>query len=131
MAVCGGSRCAKRDRCKNYEGNYFKCHEGSGVREYIDWSQYGSGSLGIDKDGNTYSEEMWYCGDFSDGYPMFELCNNGKLDYGELRKEIHKILCDFLTHELPLQNNGEFDWEYLEHRTGDLLRLIRKQGGAV
>lgn len=131
MAVCGGSRCSKRDKCKNYEGNFFKCHETSGVEQYIDWSQYGSGSLGIDKDGNTYSEYTWDCGDLSKNYPMFELYDDGKLDYGELRKEIYKILCDFLAYELPVQNRGEFDWEYLEYRTDDILRLIKLQGGTI
>ena len=62
---------------------------------------------------------------------MFELYDDGKLDYGELRKEIHKILCDFLAYELPVQNRGEFDWEYLEYRTDDILRLIKLQGGTI
>ena len=52
-----------------------------------------------------------------------------KLTYSELREEIHKILCDFLEFELPLQNNGEFDFEYLEFRTDEILKLIKKQGG--
>ena len=54
-----------------------------------------------------------------------------KLDYSELRKEIHKVLCDFLEHEHPLQNDGEFDFEYLEFRTDDILRLIKRQGGST
>ena len=54
-----------------------------------------------------------------------------QLDYGELRKEIHKILCDFLNYELPIQNDGEFDFEYLEFRTDDILRLIKRQGGSI
>ena len=53
------------------------------------------------------------------------------LSYGELRKEIHKVLCDFLKYEHPLQNDGEFDFEYLEYRTDDILRIIRRQGGTT
>lgn len=52
-----------------------------------------------------------------------------KLNYSELREEIHKILCEFLEYERPMQNNGEFDFEYLEFRTDDILRLIKRQGG--
>ena len=54
-----------------------------------------------------------------------------KLDYGELREEIHKVLCDFLSYEHPLQNDGEFDFEYLEFKTDDILKLIKRQGGSI
>lgn len=54
-----------------------------------------------------------------------------KLNYSELREEIHKILCDFLDHEHPMQNDGEFDFEYLEFRTDEILRLIKRQGGSI
>lgn len=53
------------------------------------------------------------------------------LDYSELRKEIREILYDFLSYELPIQNDGEFDFEYLEFRTDDILRLIKRQGGSI
>ena len=56
---------------------------------------------------------------------------NDKLDYGELRKEIHKVLCDFLSYECTLQNDGEFDFEFLEFRTDYILRLIKRQGGTI
>lgn len=52
-----------------------------------------------------------------------------KLNYSELREEIHKILCDFLEYECPIQNDGEFDFEYMEFRTDEILRLIKRQGG--
>ena len=52
-----------------------------------------------------------------------------KLNYSELRKEIHRILCDFLEFESPVKNGGEFDFEYLEFRTDEILGLIEKQGG--
>lgn len=65
-------------------------------------------------------------------HSMREATNNkDKLDYRELREEIHKVLCDFLSYEYPLQNDGEFDFEYLEFRTDDILRLIRRQGGTI
>lgn len=51
-----------------------------------------------------------------------------KLSYLELRDEIHKILCGFLEYELPIQNDGEFDFEYMEFCTDDILRLIKRQG---
>lgn len=54
-----------------------------------------------------------------------------KLNYNELREEIHKILCDFLAYEHPLQNDGEFDFEFLEFMTDNVLRLIKRQGGAI
>ena len=54
-----------------------------------------------------------------------------QLDYHELREKIHEILCDFLKHELPIQNGGEFDFEYLEFRTNDILKLIKRQGGST
>lgn len=54
-----------------------------------------------------------------------------QLDYHELREKIHEILCDFLEHELPIQNGGEFDFEYLEFRTDDILKLIKRQGGST
>ena len=57
--------------------------------------------------------------------------SDNKLDYRELRKEIHKILCEFLSYEHPLQNDGEFDFEFLEFRTDDILRLIKRQGGTI
>ena len=60
-----------------------------------------------------------------------ERVNEEKLDYSELREEIHKILCDFLSYEHPLQNDGEFDFEFLEFRTDDILKLIKRQGGSI
>lgn len=54
---------------------------------------------------------------------------DNKLPYAELRNEIHRILGDFFNHELSMQNNGEFDFEYMEFRTDEILRLIKRQGG--
>lgn len=52
-----------------------------------------------------------------------------KLTYPKLREEIHRILTDFLDYELTMQNNGEFDFEYMEFRTDEILRLIKRQRG--
>ena len=52
-----------------------------------------------------------------------------KLDYCELRDKIHNILEDFLQHEIKMCNAGEFDFEYMECCTDDILHLIKRQGG--
>ena len=67
MSVCSASNCSKREQCAKYIGNY----KSNNTEQVIDWSQYGSGSIGIDKNGNTYCESRYSCGDLSDRYPMF------------------------------------------------------------
>ena len=52
-------------------------------------------------------------------------------NYQELREEIHYILNEFFGYEYKLFKNGEFDHEFLEATTDDILRLIRRQGGTV
>ena len=54
---------------------------------------------------------------------------DNKLSYTQLREEIHRILADFLDYELTMHDAGEFDFEYMEFRTDDILRLIKRQGG--
>ena len=71
MGVCGGKHCDKRRQCKNYKDNYFKYHNKNWT-QYIDWSTYGSGSIGIDGNGNTFCHETYDCGDFSITYPFFD-----------------------------------------------------------
>lgn len=68
-----------------------------------------------------------------DYYTGKKLCEGRKekLNYSELRKEIQKVLCDFLSYEHPLQNDGEFDFDFLEFKTDDILKLIKRQGGTV
>lgn len=56
-------------------------------------------------------------------------CPHGELSYSELRNEIHNILSDFFNHELSVHKTGEFDFEYMEFRTDEILRLIKRQGG--
>ncbi|MBO5383377.1 MAG: hypothetical protein J6A30_03665 [Ruminococcus sp.] len=52
-----------------------------------------------------------------------------KLSYTQLRDEIHNILGDFFNYELTMHDAGEFDFEYMEFRTDDILHLIKRQGG--
>lgn len=52
-----------------------------------------------------------------------------KLNYSELRNEIYKILSDFYDHEIAMYKDGEFDFEYMEYRTDEILRTIKRQGG--
>ena len=49
----------------------------------------------------------------------------------ELRKEIHRILYDFFDFELECSKGNEFDFEFMEFRTDELLRLIKRQGGNI
>lgn len=53
----------------------------------------------------------------------------GKFDYGELRKEIHRIFCEFHEREMECSKGGEFDFEFMECCTDEILRLIKRQGG--
>lgn len=52
-------------------------------------------------------------------------------NYSEVRKAIHKELCDVLNYEFPIQQSGEFDHEYMESITDHIIKLIREQGGSV
>lgn len=40
-----------------------------------------------------------------------------------------KKISMFLGFESHIKNDGEFDFEYMEFRTDEILRLIKKQGG--
>lgn len=77
-SLCGGSKCSKRGRCRKWAEN---CHE-EGDFQYLDWSTMGYGSAGVNAD------EGWYCGDLSDGYPMYEEMNKNELP---LRFEVFVI----------------------------------------
>lgn len=57
--------------------------------------------------------------------------NNNMLPYSELRKEINEILCDFFDRELECNKGGEFDIEWMECKTDDILDLIKRQGGNI
>lgn len=62
MSLCKGTKCKMRNECANYFVNLPPRHY-----QTIDWSVYGSASIGVNG-----IEEHWYCGDLSDGYPLFE-----------------------------------------------------------
>ena len=57
------------------------------------------------------------------------LNNKNKLEYKELREQIHRILFDFFDREIECNKDGEFDFEFMEFRTDEILQLIQNQGG--
>ena len=52
-----------------------------------------------------------------------------KLSYKETREKIHEILFNFFDRELECSKDNEFDFEFMEFRTDDILKLIQNQGG--
>ena len=52
-----------------------------------------------------------------------------KLNYTETREKIHEILFYFFNRELACSKDNEFDFEFMESRTDDILKLIQNQGG--
>lgn len=52
-----------------------------------------------------------------------------KLNYKETREKIHEILFCFFDRELECSKDNEFDFEFMEFRTDDILKLIQNQGG--
>lgn len=57
------------------------------------------------------------------------MLNDKPYDYTELRTAITEELISLINYEFPIQQAGEFDWEFLEVTTDDILRLIIRQGG--
>lgn len=55
---------------------------------------------------------------------------NKKLTYEETRETVHEILNEFFDWELECSKGNEFDIEWLELKTDDILRLIINQGGS-
>ena len=51
------------------------------------------------------------------------------LDYKHLRNNIHLVFYDLLKREIECAKDNEFDNEYMEACTDDILRLIKRQGG--
>lgn len=51
--------------------------------------------------------------------------------YGQLRKDIHQVFYDFFKHEYSIQKAGEFDFEFMEFRTDDILNIIKNCGGDI
>jgi len=54
-----------------------------------------------------------------------------KMSYAELRKKVHVIFYDLLDREFECAKDNEFDNEFLEAQTDEVLRLIRQQGGEI
>lgn len=57
------------------------------------------------------------------------MLNDRPYDYTELRTAITEELTSLINYEFPIQQADEFDWEFLEATTDDILRLIIRQGG--
>ena len=57
------------------------------------------------------------------------MLNDKPYNYTELRTAITEELISLINYEFPIQQAGEFDWEFLEVTTDDILRLIIRQGG--
>ena len=57
------------------------------------------------------------------------MLNDKPYDYTELRTAITEELTSLIDYEFPIQQAGEFDWEFLEATVDDILRLIIRQGG--
>ena len=53
------------------------------------------------------------------------------LEYTVVREAVHYIFNMLLEHELECYQDGEFDYEFMECCTDDILRLIKRQGGQV
>lgn len=54
-----------------------------------------------------------------------------KMLYTELREKIYVIFYDLLDREFECAKDNEFDNEFLEAQTDEMLRLIRQQGGEI
>ena len=52
-------------------------------------------------------------------------------EYAQLRKDIHQVFYDFLNHEYRICKAGEFDVEFMEYRTDDILNIIKNCGGNI
>ena len=52
-------------------------------------------------------------------------------DYENIRTVIHNILYSFFDREFECGKDGEFDFEFMESKTDEILRLIKRQGGKV
>ena len=51
------------------------------------------------------------------------------LEYYLLREKIHNILSNYFCGQFHCVQNNEFDYEWLESQTDEILRLIKQQGG--
>ena len=54
-----------------------------------------------------------------------------KMSYAELREKVHIVFYNLLDREFECIKDNEFDNEFLEVQTDEVLRLIRQQGGEV
>lgn len=53
------------------------------------------------------------------------------MDYHRLQGEIRLILLNFLDREFECRKAGEFDSEYMEYKTDEVIQLIEDCGGNI
>ena len=53
------------------------------------------------------------------------------LEYAVVREFIHNIFNMLLAREFECYQGGEFDYEFMECCTDEIIRLIKRQGGEV
>ena len=58
MVLCSGDYCSKKDTCMRYAKN----GKWEGVHQVETFATFGSGSVGIDASGNSYSNIEYSCG---------------------------------------------------------------------
>lgn len=51
--------------------------------------------------------------------------------YSNLREDIHKVLFEFINYEYEILKGKEFDYDFLECITDDILRIIKNCGGDI
>lgn len=51
--------------------------------------------------------------------------------YRNLREDIHKVLFEFINYEYEILKGKEFDYEFLEFKTDDILRIIKNCCGDI
>ena len=52
-------------------------------------------------------------------------------DYNQLRAAIHNILYSYDIREIECAQDDEFDYEFMECCTDEIIRLIKRQGGQI
>lgn len=132
MAYC--EECVHNKDCENYEPKstmaceYYKDKSQMKTYVYV-------GNIGVIKLAEQITKGdkgIVHMGEFESLEKAKEYdkhCCEDKLGYSELREQIHRILSDFFNYELSVYKTGEFDFEYMEFRTDEILRLIKRQGG--
>ena len=67
MIYCEGKNCSIRDNCLMHQ-----CFANEELRQAVDYSTTGSGSVGIDVNGHYYSNHEYDCGDNAKYYTYYQ-----------------------------------------------------------